>query len=162
MKFHMERKLERIDFFSSDSLDQILLICDGDDDDPDAQSIVSIISDAGKGDPIVTKFDDPLSAMIYFRDQKAHWGGMGYHEVMQFTSDEEIKKMRTNNPIITTTGTPGTYPQYIQVWGGGGGWNGGVLGGGSEGGTLGVIEQYSFTSTSNNSINTQGLILARS
>lgn len=158
MKFHMERKFERIDSFSSDSLDQILLVCDGDDDDPDAQSIVSIISDAGKGDPIVTKFDDPLSAMIYFRDQKAHWGRMGYNEVAQFTPDEEIEEMRTKSLVITTT-TSGTYSlgDNIQVWGGGGGWNGGILGESSKGGNIDVLGKYSYTSDSSNSINTSQL-----
>jgi hypothetical protein len=157
MKFHMERKFERIDSFSSDSLDQILLVCDGDDDDPDAQSIVSIISDAGKGDPIVTTFDDPLSAMIYFRDQKAHWGRMGYHEVVQFTPAEEIEKMRTNSSVMTTA-TSGTYSHGdIQVWNGGNGWNGGMLGGNGEGGNLGVLGQYSYTSASSNSTNTSQL-----
>lgn len=94
MKFRMERKLERINNFSSDLLDQMLLVCEGDDDDLDVQSVVSVILDGGKADPIETKFDDPLSAMLYFRDQKAHWVQQGYKEVKEFTSEEELEKIK--------------------------------------------------------------------
>jgi hypothetical protein len=172
MKFHMERKLENINWFSSDVMDQVLLTCDGDDDDLDVKSVVSVILDAGRrGTPIETKFDDPLSAMVYFRDQKASWVMKGYQEVAQFKTKEELNKIRSERlwPVGGGTGTSGgsgvvvgitTDNTRVKMYGGGGGGGSGnyidgitVYGSGGGGYAPSNIQYSNTTQTVGNNSN---------